>query len=87
MKIVYTSKFEREYRKLSANVKELTEDKEKIFKKDPFDKRLKTHKLHGKFKEFWSFSVDYKFRIIFEISKENKEIFYFHSVSDHDVYK
>lgn len=87
MKIIYTSKFEREYRKLPVHIKELSEEKEKIFKKDPFDQRLKTHKLHGKFKEFWSFSIDYKFRIVFEISKENKEIFYFHSVSDHDIYK
>lgn len=87
MKIIYTSKFEREYKKLSLLIRKLAEEKEKIFRKSPFDSKLKTHKLHGKFKEFWSFSVDYKFRIVFEISKENKEIFYFHSISDHDVYK
>ncbi len=86
MEIIYTSKFGREYKKLSLNIKKMAEAKEKIFRNDPFDPALKTHKLHGKLKEFYSFSIDYKYRIIFEIS-ENKNIFYFHSVSDHDIYK
>ena len=87
MKIIYTSKFEREYKKLPLLIKKSAEENEKIFLANPFDSKLKTRKLHGKFKEFWSFSVDYKFRIVFEISKENKEIFYFHSISNHDIYK
>lgn len=86
MKIIYTSKFEREYKKLPPQIKVLAERKEKIFRDFPFDRQLKTHKLKGKFKEFWAFSIDYKYRIIFEIS-ENKKIFYFHSVSNHDIYK
>jgi len=86
MKIIYTSKFEREYKKLSAQLKELTEKRVKIFRKNPFDSKLKTHKLHGKFKEFLAFSIDYKYRIVFEISKNNKLV-YFHSISDHDIYE
>lgn len=86
MKIIYSSKFEREYKKLSAHIKSLAEQKEKIFRQNPFDSRLKTHKLDGKLKEFWAFSIDYKYRIIFEISKDRKLV-YFHSVSDHDIYR
>ncbi len=86
MKIIYGSKFEREYKKLPWRIKDLTEEKEKIFRENLFDPRLKTHKLSGKLKDFWAFSVDYKYRIIFEISKDKKTI-YFHSVSDHDIYK
>nr|WP_226577591.1 hypothetical protein [Microseira wollei] len=29
------------------------------FVNDPFEKSLKTHKLSGKLKEFWSFSLEY----------------------------
>lgn len=86
MKIIYTSKFEREYKKLPKFLKYLAEEKEKIFRKNPFDKKLNAHKLHGKLKDFWSFSINYDWRIIFEISK-NKKVFYFHSVGNHKIYK
>jgi len=86
MEIIYTSKFKRNYKKLSNQIKKLAEEKEVVFRQDPFDSRLKTHKLNGKFEEFWSFSIDHKFRIVFEISKDNKT-FYFHAVGDHDIYK
>lgn len=86
MGILYSSKFIREYKKLPDDIKNKAEEKEIIFRQNPFDDRLKTHKLNGKFEEFWSFSIDYKFRIIFEISKDGKT-FHFHSVSDHRVYR
>ncbi|HHT9112639.1 MAG: hypothetical protein HZA47_07550 [Planctomycetes bacterium] len=35
--------------------------KEFVFRKNPFDKRLKTHKLSGKEKEAWAFWVDYSY--------------------------
>ncbi len=86
MRIIYTSKFEREYKKLPEQIQSLAEEKEKIFRDNPVDPRLKAHKLHGKFKDFLAFSLDYKYRIIFEFSKDGKTI-YFHSVSDHDIYR
>ena len=85
MKIVYASKFAREYRKLPKEIKILAESKEKIFRKNPFDPILETHKLHGRFKDFWSFSIDLKYRIVFEFG-ENK-IVYFYSIGDHRVYR
>lgn len=86
MKIIYTTKFSREYKKLSSQLKNLAEEREIIFRNNPFDSRLKTHKLKGKFRGFLAFSIDYKHRIIFEISKDEKT-FYFHSVSNHDIYR
>lgn len=85
MKIIYTSKFLREYKKISEKIKITAEGKEKIFRKNPFDPVLDTHKLHGRFKEFWSFSIGYKHRIIFEFGENN--IIYFHSVGNHDIYQ
>lgn len=85
MKIHYSSKFAREYRKLPLSVKKTAEEKEKIFREDPFDKRLKTHKLKAGLKGFWSFSIDNKYRIIFEFI--SKQEVWFHSVGPHDIYR
>jgi len=85
MKISYSSKFEREYRKLPMSVKRIAETKEDIFRVDPFDARLKTHKLKGGLKDFWSFSIDDKYRIIFEFI--SKQEVWFHSSGTHAIYK
>ncbi len=86
MNILYSSKFEREYKKLPIPIKIIAEQRESIFRKNIFDLRLKTHKLKGPLNGFLSFSIGYKFRIIFEISKDNKTII-FHSVGNHDIYQ
>ena len=85
MKIYYSSKFEREYKRLPLKIKKKAEEKEKIFRENPFDKRLKTHKLSGSFKDFWAFSIDQKYRIIFEFTDE--KTIWFHLVGDHSIYK
>jgi len=84
-KIIYSPKFSREYKKLSNKTQKIAEGKEKIFLKNPFDKRLKTHKLTGKLKDFWSFSIDYKYRIVFEFTNNNT--IYFHSIGTHRIYQ
>lgn len=85
MKIVYGSKFAREYKKLPSSIKDIAEEQEIIFRKDPFDPKLKTHKLKGKLSGFLSFYIGYKYRIIFEFSKDKNTV-YFHSVGDHSIY-
>ena len=85
MKIIYSTKFAKEYKRLPLKVKKLAEKKEIIFRKDPFEPSLKTHKLTGKLKEYYSFSIDYQYRIIFEFAK--KDVIWFHLVGTHEVYK
>jgi len=84
MHIVYTSKFEKEYRRLPDEVKDLAEQRENIFRDNPFNPCLSTHKLKGKLKNYWSWSIDYKYRIIFYF-RDKKEV-WFLSVGDHDIY-
>ena len=84
MKIIYSSKFAKEYKKLPRKTKIIAEEKEKIFRKDQFDPRLKTHKLSGKLREYHSFSIDYHYRIIFEFKE--KDLVWFHSVGTHSIY-
>ncbi|OGY93136.1 MAG: hypothetical protein A3H70_05720 [Candidatus Komeilibacteria bacterium RIFCSPLOWO2_02_FULL_48_11] len=85
MEIIYTSKFRREYKRLPDKIKSIAEQNEKVFRDNPFNPALDTHKLHGRLKEFWSFSIGYKYRIIFEFA--NKDTAYFHSTGNHDIYQ
>lgn len=85
MIIYYSSKFESSYKRLPRKIKILAEKKETIFRKNPFDPRLKTHKLTGRLKDFWSLSIDYSYRIVFEF--RDKNVIWFHSVGTHEVYR
>lgn len=84
MKIFYHSKFGQQFKKLPEEIKSIAIKKERIFRANPFDSRLKTHKLHGELAEFWSFSINYQHRIIFDFIDENTVRFY--SVGRHDIY-
>jgi mRNA-degrading endonuclease YafQ of YafQ-DinJ toxin-antitoxin module len=86
MDIFYTAKFAREYKKVSSKIKQKAEKREVLFRKNPFNAILKTHKLHGDLSEFWSFSIDFRYRIIFELN-EDQTTAVFYSIGDHDVYK
>jgi len=72
------------YRKLPKDVKKSAEEKIGIFGKNPFDVRLKTHKLSGILQDYWAFWINHKYRIIFAFW-DSKTV-RFHSVGDHDIY-
>lgn len=85
MKILYLPKFAKQYKKLPLGVKIQAEKKEIIFRKNPFDKSLRTHKLKGELAGFWSFSINFSCRIIFDFKDEKTIRFYY--VGDHDIYR
>ena len=85
MDIFYSSHFARSYKKLPKSIKDIAEEREKIFRKNWQDPLLNTHKLKGKFSRLYAFSINNKYRIIFETINENT--FHFHEVGDHDIYK
>lgn len=74
IKIGYSSSFNKSFKKLVKNSPEIEAkfwDKIDIFYENPFDIRLKTHKLTGKLKNLWSFSVDFDIRVIFNFESDN----------------
>ncbi len=78
--------FKKKYKKLPLNIKLLAEKKTSVFQKDPFDKSLETHKLGGQFKDSWSFSINQKYRIVFDFY--SKDVVWFNSIGTHDeVYR
>lgn len=80
-----TERFEREYRRLLKTVKEAAQRKEVIFRENPFDPRLLTHKLHGKDKEAWSFSVSHSHRIKFVFLTPHSVLFL--EIGTHEIYQ
>jgi mRNA-degrading endonuclease YafQ of YafQ-DinJ toxin-antitoxin module len=84
MKILYLKKFVKQYKKLPLEIKKLSEEKERIFRKDPFDPRLKTHKLRGELKYFLAFLMNNDIRVIFDFDKNKNVRFYI--IGNHDIY-
>ncbi|HEY4514543.1 MAG TPA: type II toxin-antitoxin system mRNA interferase toxin, RelE/StbE family [Candidatus Paceibacterota bacterium] len=64
-KIEYSAKFLRKLKKLPFTLQQLAVEREIIFKSSIFDPRLETHKLHGKDRDHWAYSINYKYRIKF----------------------
>lgn len=55
-----------------------------LFVIDPFDAKLKTHKLSGKLKDLWSFSIDYNLRVVFFLTKDKPKKAVFIDIGTHD---
>ncbi|MEQ1644973.1 MAG: type II toxin-antitoxin system mRNA interferase toxin, RelE/StbE family [Pyrinomonadaceae bacterium] len=53
-----------------------------IFAVDPFDSKLRTHKLKGKLNEYWSFSVEYDLRVVFFFEKDGSAVLF--DIGSHD---
>jgi len=85
MTIRFSTKFEREYRALTPDVKKEAEEKIGLFRRDPFAPELRTHKLKGRLQNFWSFSVTRKHRLVFQFVQKGEV--WFHAIGTHDVYR
>lgn len=83
--IFYKPSFIKQYDKLEKSLKEEVKEKIVLFRNTRNHKLLKVHKLHGRLKNFWSFSVNYKYRIVFEYGRSKKV--YLVDIGDHDIYK
>jgi len=57
-------------------------EKIKLFAKNQFDPMLRTHKLKGKLKNYWAFSVDYDYRILFRFNEDSSINLI--NIGDHD---
>ncbi len=53
-----------------------------IFKNNPLDARLRTHKLSGDLQEYWSFSIEYDVRVVFQFATKNRAVF--QDIGTHD---
>lgn len=83
--IEYASRYLRSFRKLPPAIRQKIREREVIFRSNPFDARLKTHKLHGEFNGFWAYSIEYRYRVVFRFINGSQALFF--DVGLHPVYR
>lgn len=82
--VYYPSRFRKSLRKYHASRRTITA-RIGLFLREPFHPSLKTHKLSGKLEGFWSFSVIYHLRILFEfIDPESVGLV---DIGTHEIYR
>lgn len=86
MEIFASPRFKRAFNQLPQTVREKAKEREKVFKSNPFDPRLETHKLGGRYKDFWAFSIDRKYRIMFQFGSSMKEAIFINA-GTYEIYK
>ena len=85
MLVAYESSFKRDYKKWikqNPGKAKLLQGVIDLFILDPFHPLLKTHKLKGRLKECYAFTVEYALRIIFYFEDVAHAIFL--SLGSHD---
>lgn len=80
-----TSRFKRSFRKIPFRIQKLAIKKDKVFRKNAFGPSLKTHKLKGKLKDFWSYWINEEYRIVFEFVGKDKVLY--HDIGTHEIYR
>lgn len=84
-RVEYSENFLKSLRKLPERIINQAKTKEGTFRKNLFDSRLKTHKLHGKEKDAWAFWINYNYRIKFIFLNDEEVLFL--DIGSHDIYK
>ncbi|HEY4501914.1 MAG TPA: type II toxin-antitoxin system RelE/ParE family toxin [Candidatus Paceibacterota bacterium] len=86
MELLYKPSFIQALNALEHGLQEEALEKIDAFKKPANHKALRVHKLKGKLGVYYSFSVNYKYRIIFEWVGKGKKIAGLLTIGDHDIY-
>ncbi len=85
IQIAYSPAFVRAYKKQIKNqlaTQQLFAEKIALFLQNPYHPQLRTHKLKGILKNFYSFSIDDDLRVIFYFASDNEVIF--ENIGTHD---
>lgn len=85
LRIIYAPRFVRQFKRLPQTLQEEALEKITLLHEAKNHGGLKVHKLHGQFSDCFSFSVNFKTRIIFEHVSKNEIALL--AIGDHEVYK
>lgn len=80
----FTRAFVRKYNSLGEELRAEVREKLELFRDYQNHKQLKVHKLHGCLSGNFSFSVNYRTRVVFEYVGKNKIMC--KDVGDHEIY-
>ena len=85
MEIVYSPKFAKKLNLFDLDLQEEVIEKIELFKDIKNHERLKVHKIHGRLKGKYGFSINYKIRIVFKYLSKQEALFLV--IGGHDLYK
>lgn len=86
MKVFYSPKFIHLMNSLPPSLQDEAIEKVAMFADEKNHQMLKVHKLRGRLKEQYSFSVNYRIRITFVYLTTKSKAAYLLTIGDHDVY-
>ncbi len=86
MEISYTSAFVRMLKSLPDDLIEEALEKIEQFRDPANHDRLKVHKLGGRLKGRYGFSINYRIRVVFGYTESSPKEAVLHAIGDHDVY-
>jgi mRNA-degrading endonuclease RelE of RelBE toxin-antitoxin system len=64
----FSPHFLRAFQKLPRAVQDQAKKKDEWFRQNPFDRRLRTHKLKGELTGAWAYSINRNYRVLFVFS-------------------
>ncbi|OGG40497.1 hypothetical protein A2118_03860 [Candidatus Kaiserbacteria bacterium GWA2_50_9] len=85
MNVGYSRKFLKNASRLPKKLIALAEEKEALFRTDPYHSSLRTHQLHGKERGNLAFWINYHYRIKFIFLSDNRVLFL--DIGPHDLYE
>lgn len=85
IRVYYKPTFVRQFNLLEEALKEEIIEKIELFKNRRNHQKLKIHKLKGRLAGRYSFSVNYKIRIVFNYLKKDEIVLL--AIGDHKIYK
>ena len=77
--------FEKTFLRVPKRIRSLATRKDQWFRKDAFDPRLRTHKLKGKLSDYWSYSVNREYPILFRFLGPDEVTYY--DIGTHEIYR
>jgi addiction module RelE/StbE family toxin len=83
--IHFSPHFFRSFNKLPKSIQELSKKKDEVFRRNPFDARLRTHKLKGELAGVWAYSINYEYRVLFRFIEPDQVLYY--DIGTHGIYK
>lgn len=85
LSVYFKPTFIRQLKKLEPDLQHEVFQKIALFKNISEHKELQVHKLKGKLLDKFSFSVNFKYRIVFQYLSKKEVVLL--AIGDHDVYK
>jgi len=86
MDVAFTPQFRRQFKKLQKLLQEEALEKIEQFKNTEHHPALRVHKLTGRMEGRLSFSVNYRYRIVFMWEKQNESAILL-AVGDHSIHQ